>query len=87
MQTSSAAPPCLPVRDFGRLYQLHQVKAYFVTRAKKEFAFKRRYSHEFDKATGVHCDQTVVLETLLSFQRYPEPLRRIRYYDESLDKA
>jgi hypothetical protein len=72
--------------DFGRLYQLHQAKAYFVTRAKKNFAFKRRYSHEVDKATGVQCDQTVVLETLLSFQRYPEPLRRIRYYDESLGK-
>jgi len=72
--------------DFGRLYQLHQAKAYFVTRAKKNFAFKRRYSHEVDKATGVQCDQTVVLETFYSFQGYPEPLRRIRYYDENLDK-
>ena len=72
--------------DFGRLYQLHQAKAYFVTRAKKNFAFKRRYSHEVDKATGVQCDQTVVLETFYSSQRYPEPLRRIRYYDDSLSK-
>ena len=72
--------------DFGRLYQLHQAKAYFVTRAKKNFAFKRRYSHEVDRATGVQCDQTVVLETFYSFQGYPEPLRRIRYYDENLDK-
>jgi len=70
--------------DFGRLYQLHQAKAYFVTRAKKNFAFKRRYSHAVDKATGVQCDQTIVLETFYSSQRYPEPLRRIRYYDESL---
>jgi transposase len=72
--------------DFGRLYQLHQAKAYFVTRAKKNFTFKRRYSHEVDKATGVQCDQTIVLETFYSSQRYPEPLRRIRYYDESLGK-
>ncbi len=72
--------------DFGRLYQLHQAKAYFVTRAKKNFAFKRRYSHGVDKATGVQCDQTVILETFYSFQRYPEPLRRIRYYDDSLGK-
>ncbi len=72
--------------DFGRLYQLHQAKAYFVTRAKKNFAFKRRYSHEVDKATGVQCYQTVVLETILSPQRYPEPLRRICYCDESLGK-
>ena len=72
--------------DFGRLYQLHQAKAYFVTRAKKNFAFKRRYSHEVDKAAGVQCDQTVVLETFYSSQRYPEPLRRIRYYNDSFGK-
>src|SRR3972149_1073842 len=72
--------------DFGRLYDLHQAKAYFVTRAKNNFAFQRRYSHEVDKASGVQCDQTVILETFSSFQGYPEPLRRIRYYDQSLGK-
>jgi hypothetical protein len=72
--------------DFARLHQLHRARAYFVTRAKKNFKFKRRYSHEVDKATGVQCDQTIVLETYYSLQGYPEPLRRIRYYDESLGK-
>ncbi len=72
--------------DFARLYQLHQAKAYFVTRAKKNFTFQRRYSREVDRTTGVQCDQTVVLETFYSFQGYPEPLRRIRYYDQSLGK-
>jgi hypothetical protein len=72
--------------DFARLYQLHQAKAYFVTRAKRNFKFQRRYSHEVDKATGVQCDQTVLLETFYSLQGYPEPLRRIRYFDAELDK-
>jgi hypothetical protein len=72
--------------DFARLYALDQAKAYFVTRAKKNFKFKRRYSHEVDKTTGVQCDQTIVLETYYSRQGYPQPLRRIRYYDENLDK-
>jgi Transposase DDE domain/Domain of unknown function (DUF4372) len=72
--------------DFGRLYELHQAKAYFVTRAKKNFTFQRRYSREVDKASGIQCDQTVILETFYSYQGYPEPLRRIRYYDQSLDK-
>jgi hypothetical protein len=72
--------------DFTRLYDLHQAKAYFVTRAKSNFKFKRRYSREVDKSTGVQCDQTVLLETYYSFQGYPEPLRRIRYYDEKLSK-
>ena len=52
--------------DFGRLYQLHQAKAYFVTRAKKNFAFKRRYSHEVDKTTGVTVRPNSPLENLLS---------------------
>jgi hypothetical protein len=72
--------------DFGRLYELHQAKAYFVTRAKKNFTFQRRYSREIDKASGVQCDQTVILETFYSSQGYPEPLRRIRYRDQSLGK-
>jgi hypothetical protein len=72
--------------DFDRLYQLHRAKAYFVTRAKKNFTFQRRYSREVDKRAGVQCDQTVILETFYSYQGYPEPLRRIRYYDQSLAK-
>ena len=72
--------------DFERLYVLHQAKSYFVTRAKRNFNFKRRYSREVDKTTGVRCDQTVILETYYSSQSYPEPLRRIRYYDAERDK-
>jgi len=72
--------------DFQRLYVMHQAKAYFVTRAKRNFTFKRRYSHEVDKSTGVQCDQTIILKTFYSFQGYPEPIRRIRYYDENLGK-
>lgn len=67
--------------DFKRLFALHEAKSFFVTRAKRNFVFQRRYSHEVDKSTGVQCDQTVVLETFYSLQGYPEPLRRIRYYD------
>jgi hypothetical protein len=72
--------------DFERLYALHQGKSFFVTRSKRNFNFRRRYSHEVDKSTGVQCDQTIVLETYYSAQGYPEPLRRIRYYDAERDK-
>jgi hypothetical protein len=72
--------------DFARLYQLQQAKAYFVTRAKSNFTFQRRYSHEVDKTTGVLSDQTIVLETFYSLQGYPELLRRIRFHDPSLDQ-
>jgi hypothetical protein len=67
--------------DFERLYSLHSLNAYFVTRAKKNFQFQRRYSHPTDRATGIICDQTVMLTGFYPKQRYPEALRRIKYRD------
>jgi transposase len=67
--------------DFQRLYSLHQQRAFFISRAKSNFKFKRRYSHEVKQSTGVQCDQTIVLTTHYPAKKYPEPLRRIRFYD------
>ena len=67
--------------DFERLYTLHLLKAYFVTRAKKNFQFQRRYSHPVDRTTGIICDQTVTLTGHYPKQSYPEALRRIKYRD------
>ncbi|MCK4824154.1 IS4 family transposase [bacterium] len=72
--------------DFGRLYDLNQAKAFFVTKAKSNFRFKRRYSHVSDKSQGMMCDQTIMLITPHSAEAYPEPLRRIKYYDKENDK-
>jgi transposase len=67
--------------DFERLHRLHSLKAYFVTRAKKNFQFLRRYSHPADRSTGIVCDQTVLLTGFYPKQHYPEALRRIKYRD------
>jgi hypothetical protein len=72
--------------DFSRLYSLKQAAAFFVTRAKRGFCFKRRYSHPVDKSTGVLCDQTVVLTGFYAAKDYPEPLRRIVYFDAETGK-
>jgi hypothetical protein len=72
--------------DFERLYNWHQAKTFFVTRAKANFKFKRRYSHGVDKSTGVLCDQTVLLTTFYPAKAYPEPLRRIKYIDQETGK-
>ena len=55
-------------------------------RAKRNFKFTRRYSHPVDKTTGVQCDQTVMLDMFYSAKGYPEPLRRIRYFDAEENK-
>jgi len=58
--------------DFARLYRFTHGQASFVVRAKKNLRFKRRYSHEVDRSTGLICDQTVVLVTARSLEGYPE---------------
>ena len=72
--------------DFGRLYDWHQAKTFFVTRAKGNFKFKRRYSHKVDKFSGVLCDQTVLLTTYYPAKAFPAPLRRIKYLDQETGK-
>jgi len=67
--------------DFARLYIIHQATAFFVTRAKRRLRFKRRYSRPVDKSTGLRCDQTIILTGIKSKANYPEPLRRIAYFD------
>ena len=67
--------------DFKRLYRLEQAKAIFVTRAKSNFQFVRRYSDPVDRSTGLICDQTVVLKIAATAAKYPVPVRRIRYND------
>ncbi len=72
--------------DFARLYTMHQSQAFFVTRGKRGFQFKRRYSHPVDKSTGLRSDQTIILTGVDTAKDYPETLRRIHYYDVETDK-
>lgn len=73
--------------DFERLYRFNQNLAVFVTRAKKNFAFRRIYSHKIDKTTGLICDQTIRLTGFYASKDYPDKLRRIRYRDPKTGKV
>lgn len=73
--------------DFARLYTLQQASAFFVTRCKRNFQFKRRYSHPVDKSTGLRSDQTIITTGVDTAKDYPIPLRRIRYCDPETDKS
>jgi len=72
--------------DFTRLYRLHQHSAFFLSRAKNNLDYKRRQSHAIDKSTGLRSDQTIVLAGVKSSQSYPEPLRRIHYFNAETNK-
>jgi hypothetical protein len=69
--------------DFGRLYKLHLMNAFFVSRTKSNTKLVRRYSHAVDRlSTNVLCDQTVVLAIPVTQSRYPAPLRRVVVKDD-----
>ncbi|MDA1117797.1 MAG: IS4 family transposase [Proteobacteria bacterium] len=73
--------------DFSRLFSIHQAQAFFVTRAKSNTKFKRRYSHPVDRInTNVLCDQAGVLTVFYSSKDYPTTLRRVVVRDEESGK-
>ena len=72
--------------DFERFYQINQAGAFFVTRAKKNFVFQRLYSNQVNKNTGIRCDQTIRLVNYQVAKKYPDKLRRIKYFDKETKK-
>ena len=72
--------------DFERLFVLTLSAAFFVVRTKSNVLLQRRYSHPVDKSTGVRSDQTVVLSSFESASVYPDPLRRVSYFDAETGK-
>ena len=72
--------------DFGRLFVFTLSSAFFVIRTKLNVQLQRRYSRTVDKSTGLRSDQTVILTTFDSAYAYPDPLRRIVFFDSETSK-
>jgi uncharacterized protein DUF4372/DDE family transposase len=72
--------------DFARLYRIHLSGAFFVIRPRKDFTFKRLYSQQVDRTTGVVCDQVITLCSFYTKKGYPERLRRIKYLDAETNR-
>jgi transposase len=72
--------------DFGRLYRLTTCLAFFVTRAKRGLDYTRRSRRRVDKSMGLRSDQTIVLAGPKTSRLYPDPLRRISFYDAENDR-
>jgi hypothetical protein len=67
--------------DFKRLYKITLASAFFVTRARSNFVFKRLYSLPVDKSTGVLSDQIITLSSFYPSKGHPDKLRRIHFHD------
>jgi Domain of unknown function (DUF4372)/Transposase DDE domain len=72
--------------DFQRLYRFTTCSAFFVTRAKRGLDFTRRARRRVDKTTGLRSDQTIILVGPKTSRLYPDPLRRIVFYDAENDR-
>src|SRR6516164_8342146 len=72
--------------DFQRLHRFTTGSAFFVTRAKRGLDYTRRSRRRVDKSTGLRSDQTIVLAGPKTSRLYPEPLRRVSFYDAENDR-
>jgi len=73
--------------DFGKLFEINECAAFFVVRAKRNFAYRRLYSKKVDKSNGIKYDQTVKLTGVKSKKLYPNKMRMIKFYDKEKDKT
>lgn len=67
--------------DFGRLYRLHELGAFFVTRLKSNTRYYVVKSRPVAANCGLRCDQIIRLNSDTGRRCYPEALRRISYID------
>jgi hypothetical protein len=67
--------------DFARFWRLHNARAFFVTRAKRNLDFIVRRRLPADRAAGIINDRLIRLRGPKSKTLYPDTLRLIRYVD------
>ncbi len=72
--------------DFGRLYAIHNAQAFFVIRAKANLRYRCVASQPVERASGLRCDQRIVLTGLFTEDKYATSLRRVKFYDRASNK-
>ena len=72
--------------DFARLSAIHSAQAFFVIRGKANLRYRCLASRPVDKTSGLRCDQRIILSGHLTDDKFPSPLRRVKFYDASNDK-
>lgn len=71
--------------DFGRLFTINSVGAYFVVRGKKNNDFRpMRWKRRLP--SGVFSDAIGYMDGQLTMSKYPEKIRRIIYLDSESDR-
>jgi Domain of unknown function (DUF4372)/Transposase DDE domain len=73
--------------DFAGLHRLHRAQAYFVIRAKDNLNFIRHRSQPLNRQEGLRSDHIGVFRGFYARKDYPDPLRRVRFYDVERERT
>ncbi len=72
--------------DFKALYQMHEMGAFFISRAKSTLDYSViEHNYNIDENTGLRSDKIIELNGYKSKQLYPEQLRLVEFYDNEND--
>jgi len=70
--------------DFERLYAFTQNMAFFIIPAKHNLHYGTSAYRHVDKTVGLRSDHTIILKGHYTAKDYPEPLRRVVFFDKEL---
>ncbi len=73
--------------NYSSLYRIQLDNSIFVTRMKCNGTYKRIQNNKRDKDGPIRSDVIIKLTGPLTKKNYPEPLRKIRYYDKETDRT
>lgn len=69
--------------DFKRLHDIESIGAYLVVRGKKNNDFRpTKWMRRFPPGSGILSDAVGYMDGQLTMAKYPDKLRRIKYWDE-----
>ena len=69
--------------DFRRLHNIDSIGAFFVVRGRKNNDFSPdRWARRFPPGSGILSDAIGHMEGLLTKEKYPDKIRRIKYWDD-----
>ena len=73
--------------SFVRLFLINKAPAFFVTRAKTTLDVWHTVINPVEKNQGIQWDHVVEFKTKVQLEKYPEPLRYIKYLDPKTKKT
>ena len=74
--------------DFKRLHNIESIGAYFVVRGRTKNDFRpMKWTRRFPPGSGILSDAVGYMDGQFTREKYPDKIRRIKYWDEENKRA